>query len=87
MASRVVFYKGKRLTPEDVNVWGTPKDMIGEGFCRECERENPYHYDNCPHYVKPQLEEERRKGCAECGSTGAHKSNCSKRRNRRKGTK
>ncbi len=35
---------------DDVNVWGTPKEDVGEGYCKECEREqsNAQHYTNCP---------------------------------------
>jgi hypothetical protein len=38
-------------TQQGVNVWGTPKADVGEGFCRECERPEPSHYDNCPLHV------------------------------------
>jgi len=24
---------------------------VGEGFCRDCEREQPHHYDNCPKHA------------------------------------
>lgn len=31
------------------NVWGTDKRLINaDEFCVECEREVPFHYDNCP---------------------------------------
>lgn len=40
------------MTPDTaagVNVWGTPRvDVDAGGYCVECEREIPYHYDNCP---------------------------------------
>lgn len=35
------------------NVWGTDKSMIdADEFCVECEREVPFHYDNCPLHPK-----------------------------------
>jgi hypothetical protein len=34
----------------EFNVWGTDKSLIGEDFCKECERECPGHYTNCPLY-------------------------------------
>lgn len=75
----IIFYKGRRVTPDDVNVWGTLKELVGEGFCKECERpESEGHYTNCPLYVRP------RRGCVECGSTGAHKLDCSKRAKKRR---
>lgn len=36
----------------ELNVWGTRKSDVGEGFCRECEHENPGHYTNCPLYAR-----------------------------------
>jgi len=35
-------------TTQNVNVWGTDKQLIGEGFCAECEHASPGHYTNCP---------------------------------------
>jgi hypothetical protein len=32
----------------DYNMWGTKKKDVGEGFCPECEREVPLHYESCP---------------------------------------
>lgn len=32
----------------DLNVWGTPRDLINaDEFCPDCEREVPWHYENC----------------------------------------
>lgn len=36
-----------------VNVWGTPIADVCPGFCPQCERPDPHHYDNCPLYVPP----------------------------------
>lgn len=33
------------------NVWGTEKSEVGDGFCRDCEREQPHHYNNCPQHI------------------------------------
>lgn len=36
---------------KQTNVWGTDKSLIdSEEFCVECEREIPFHYNNCPLY-------------------------------------
>ena len=43
------------------NVWGTPRDHVGEGYCPDCEREGGRHYTNCPHYVRPAFQ-------CECGA-------------------
>lgn len=32
----------------EVNYWGTPKADVGEGYCPDCERHLPWHYENCP---------------------------------------
>ena len=33
----------------DRNIWGTIKTYINaDEFCIECEREVPFHYNNCP---------------------------------------
>ena len=39
------------------NVWGTPTEDVGEGYCPDCEREDSawgwrQHYTNCPHYTR-----------------------------------
>lgn len=30
------------------NFWGTPVDDVGEGYCPQCERAEPHHYNPCP---------------------------------------
>lgn len=34
--------------PAPINFWGTIKADVGEGFCADCERESPHHYESCP---------------------------------------
>lgn len=47
MASVVLRTHSEAL--EMANVWGTDKRLINaDEFCVECEREVPFHYDNCP---------------------------------------
>lgn len=29
------------------NMWGTAKDEVGEGYCPDCERNLPWHYEGC----------------------------------------
>lgn len=41
-------------TAGETNVWGSDKDDVGEGFCPDCERPLPFHYDNCPQYPHKQ---------------------------------
>ena len=49
------------MTHTETNIWGTRKTDVGEGYCRECEREGGRHYDSCPLYVRPALQ-------CECGA-------------------
>jgi len=45
MASR----SEQRLMNRNRNIWGTIKTYINaDEFCIECEREIPFHYNNCP---------------------------------------
>lgn len=37
-----------RCCDGDLNIWGTPKGHVGEGYCKDCEREEPHHYASCP---------------------------------------
>lgn len=31
-----------------VSLWGTDRAAIGQGFCRDCERDEGHHYRICP---------------------------------------
>lgn len=42
------WHDGPEVRVEDLNIWGTPKADVGEGYCRDCEREGGKHYDSCP---------------------------------------
>ena len=38
---------------EPLNMWGTPKSDVGDGYCPECECAEPHHYVGCPVRVRP----------------------------------
>lgn len=46
------YAEGMDPDPSSLNVWGTRKDDVGQGFCPDCERALPFHYDICPEHPR-----------------------------------